>query len=74
MTKAAEDACGCRFELCFANGYAGEREHLGWHADDSPEIDDGKAHVVGLETFGEPTKARGGFPPLSSPAPELTTP
>jgi hypothetical protein len=46
LTKAAEDACGCRFELCFANGYAGEREHLGWHADDSPEIDDGRPIAV----------------------------
>lgn len=24
---------------CFLNGYEGERDHLGWHADDDPEID-----------------------------------
>ena len=46
LTAAAETACGCRFELCFANGYAGEREHLGWHADDSDEIDDGRPIAV----------------------------
>lgn len=46
LTRAAEAASGCRFELCFANGYAGEREHLGWHADDSPEIDDARPIAV----------------------------
>ena len=28
-----------RFELCFLNRYLNHRDHLGWHADDSPEID-----------------------------------
>lgn len=46
LTRAAEKACGCAFELCFANGYASEREHLGWHADDSPEIDDNRPIAV----------------------------
>ena len=46
LTRAAEEACGCRFELCFANGYAGERDHLGWHADDSDEIDDARPIAV----------------------------
>lgn len=46
LTKAAEEACGTRFELCFANGYAGPREHLGWHADNSPEIDDDRPIAV----------------------------
>ncbi len=46
LTAAAEDACGCKFELCFANGYAGPREHLGWHADDSDEIDDSRPIAV----------------------------
>jgi alkylated DNA repair dioxygenase AlkB len=46
LTKAAEEACGCKFELCFANGYAGPREHLGWHADDSDEIDDNRPIAV----------------------------
>lgn len=46
LTRAAEELCGCRFELCFANGYAGAREHLGWHADDSDEIDDNRPIAV----------------------------
>lgn len=46
LTEAAEKASGCKFELCFANGYAGPREHLGWHADDSDEIDDGRPIAV----------------------------
>lgn len=29
---------GVLFEGCFTNGYEGPRDHLGWHADDSPEI------------------------------------
>lgn len=27
------------FELCFLNRYLNQQDHLGWHADDSPEID-----------------------------------
>ena len=46
LTKMVEDMCGCTFELCFANGYAGPREHLGWHADDSPEMDDDRPIAV----------------------------
>lgn len=46
LTRAAEAAAGCAFELCFANGYAGPRQHLGWHADDSPEVDDARPIAV----------------------------
>lgn len=46
LTANAEAALGCRFELCFANGYAGPREKLGWHADDSDEIDDNRPIAV----------------------------
>lgn len=37
---------GTWFEGCFVNGYEGPRDHLGWHADDSPEIDDGRPIAV----------------------------
>ena len=38
---------GCQsFEGCFINGYEGPRDHLGWHADDSPEIDPNKPIAV----------------------------
>jgi alkylated DNA repair dioxygenase AlkB len=46
LTTQVEAFLGCRFELCFLNGYASEREHLGWHADDSEEIDDGRPIAV----------------------------
>lgn len=46
LTEEVEKACTTDFELCFANGYASEREHLGWHADDSPEIDDARPIAV----------------------------
>lgn len=41
-------------DLCFINHYPNERQHLGWHADDSPEQDDGAPIVVvsfGAERF-----------------------
>jgi len=28
------------FEVCFLNRYLDQSDHLGWHADDSPEMDD----------------------------------
>lgn len=37
---------GTAFEACFVNGYEGPRDHLGWHADDSPEIDGGRPIAV----------------------------
>lgn len=37
---------GTAFEGCFINGYEGPRDHLGWHADDSPEIDGGRPIAV----------------------------
>lgn len=30
---------GARYDCCFVNGYEHGRQHLGWHADDSPEMD-----------------------------------
>lgn len=44
--KAAEEFSNCDFELCFCNGYADERNHLGWHADDSDSVDDGRPILV----------------------------
>ncbi len=39
-----------RFETCFLNGYADQRDHLGWHADDSPEMD--PARPIAIVTLG----------------------
>lgn len=34
------------FEVCFLNRYDGPRDALGWHADDSPEMDDQRPIVI----------------------------
>lgn len=34
-----EQEMGVKFEALFLNQYLHNREHLGWHADDSPEMD-----------------------------------
>lgn len=34
------------FEVCFLNGYEDQRDHLGWHADDSPEMDDARSIAI----------------------------
>lgn len=31
---------------CFINGYENSRDHLGWHADDSDSIDDGRPIAI----------------------------
>ena len=31
---------GVEFDVCFLNRYDDSRDHLGWHSDDSPEMDD----------------------------------
>lgn len=46
LWKEAEIFAGCEFELCFCNGYVDERNHLGWHADDSDSVDDDRPILV----------------------------
>ncbi len=41
---------GTEYNVCFLNYYKSEREHLGWHADDSPEMDE--THPIGVVSFG----------------------
>lgn len=45
-----EHACNVKFEVAFLNGYEDARDHLGWHADDSPEMDD--ARPIAIVTLG----------------------
>ena len=40
------------FETVFCNLYLGPRDWLGWHADDSPEMDDNRP--IAVVTFGAP--------------------
>lgn len=35
-----EKRFGCVLDVCFINRYHDQSDHLGWHADDSPEMDD----------------------------------
>lgn len=41
---------GTAFDCCFVNGYAHGRQHLGWHADDSPEMD--MDHPIAVVSLG----------------------
>ena len=46
-----ERSQGVPYEACFLNKYEHEREHLGWHADDSDIIDDDRP--IAVISFGE---------------------
>jgi alkylated DNA repair dioxygenase AlkB len=35
-----QEATGNPFEVCFLNRYHNQSDHLGWHSDNSPEMDD----------------------------------
>ena len=41
---------GTRHNVCFGNRYEDERQHLGWHSDDSPSLDPN--HWIDVVTFG----------------------
>lgn len=41
-----EDFCGFKFEVCFLNAYNNQSDCLGWHADDSPEMDDNRPIAI----------------------------
>jgi len=44
------DKIGVYFEACFVNGYKDHRDHLGWHSDDSDNIDHTKP--IAIISFG----------------------
>ena len=46
VQAAVEARAGAPMQLCFLNRYDHEHQHLGWHADDSPEQDDAAPIVV----------------------------
>jgi alkylated DNA repair dioxygenase AlkB len=41
-----EDLTNTRFEVLFLNGYEDASDSLGWHADDSPEMDDARPIAI----------------------------
>lgn len=55
-------------DLCFLNRYHNGRDHLGWHADDSPEMDDERPIVI--MSFGASREIQ--FRPNSNPK-DVTT-
>lgn len=50
ITKELENLTGTKFEVCFLNRYHDSSDHLGWHADDSPEMDDSRP--IAIVTLG----------------------
>lgn len=40
------------YNVCFLNRYENEKQHLGWHADDSPGMD--HEHPIAVVSFGQP--------------------
>lgn len=50
LWKLSEQSCGCSFDVCFLNGYEDGSDQLGWHADDSPEMD--PARPIAIVSLG----------------------
>ncbi len=58
-----EKLVGCILDVCFVNRYHDQSDHLGWHADDSPEMDDERPIItvslgVAREIWFRPTANR----------------
>jgi alkylated DNA repair dioxygenase AlkB len=56
-----------RYSACFVNGYANERNALGFHSDDSPTIN--QAEPIAVISLG--AERRISFRPIADPDPEL---
>lgn len=50
IRRALEAQANCVFEVCFLNRYLNQKDQLGWHADDSPEMDD--LRPIGVISLG----------------------
>lgn len=50
IKRQVEAVLGAHFEVAFLNGYEDSRDHLGAHADDSPEMDDSRP--IAIVTLG----------------------
>ena len=44
--RLAENAANTKFDVVFLNGYKDQSDQLGWHADDSPEMDDNRPIAI----------------------------
>lgn len=52
LWSKAEMQAEVGFEVVFLNRYLNERDHLGWHSDNSPEMDDGRP--IAIISIGTP--------------------
>lgn len=50
IRRDIERKTGTVFEVCFLNRYMNQKDQLGWHADNSPEMDD--ARPIAIVSFG----------------------
>lgn len=50
LREALNATFGARFNVCFLNRYDDQHNHLGWHADDSPEMD--HDHPIAVVSLG----------------------
>jgi alkylated DNA repair dioxygenase AlkB len=50
LRTLCENETATKFEVCFLNGYRDGQDQLGWHADDSPEMDD--TRPIGILSLG----------------------
>ena len=46
IKSKVESELGARMQVCFLNGYETSKDHLGWHSDNSPEMDDSRPIVI----------------------------
>ena len=46
IRKALEDITHAKLDVCFLNRYLNQSDQLGWHADNSPEMDDSRPIVT----------------------------
>lgn len=46
IKEKIENEFGCKFEACFLNRYLDQSDHLGWHADDSLEMDSNRPIII----------------------------
>lgn len=50
LMNLINETYGTKYDICFLNYYKTGKDHLGWHADDSPEMDSN--HPIGVISFG----------------------
>lgn len=66
IRKSAEAFAGTVFEVCFLNRYLNQKDQLGWHSDNSPEMDD--ARPIAIVSLGVEREIW--FRPMSAPLPD----